>query len=250
FAPWLTPRDRTNPMLAGLLVQVTLRPDVATKLVIGGLPRSRLPFVLGGLLLTAGLSVTALVHLRRESDLARLRTDFVSGVSHELRTPLAQIRMFGETLLLGRVRSETERRRSLEIIDQEARRLTHLVENLLHFSRSERQTHRVAPAPTWMAPLVRSVVEAFAPLATPRRARGTAAARGAKRPPRPPGAERASRLSCGPRRLPLPPRRPQLTGPLPPRRRRDAGARHRGQPRSGVWAPQQPRDRGLRRGGR
>src|SRR5206468_795928 len=69
------------------------------------------------------------------------------------------------------VRSETERRRSLEIIDQEARRLTHLVENLLHFSRSERQTHRVAPAPTWMAPLVRSVVEAFAPLATPRRAR-------------------------------------------------------------------------------
>ena len=57
-----------------------------------------------------------------------------------LRTPLAQIRMFGETLLLGRVRSDEERRRSLEIIDQEARRLTHLVENLLHFSRSERQT--------------------------------------------------------------------------------------------------------------
>src|SRR5439155_6161105 len=144
---------------------------IADKLVIGGLPRSQLPFVLGVLLLTAGLIVTALVQLRREYDLARLRTDFVSGVSHELRTPLAQIRMFGETLLLGRVRSETERRRSLEIIDQEARRLTHLVENLLHFSRSERQTHRVAPAPTWMAPLVRSVVEAFAPLATPRRAR-------------------------------------------------------------------------------
>jgi len=127
--------------------------------------------VLGVLLLTAGLIVTALVQLRRESDLARLRTDFVSGVSHELRTPLAQIRMFGETLLLGRVRSDTERRRSLEIIDQEARRLTHLVENLLHFSRSERQAHHVTPEPTWMAPLVRSVVEAFTPLAAPRRAR-------------------------------------------------------------------------------
>src|SRR5438445_530399 len=60
---------------------------------------------------------------------------------------------------------------SLEIIDQEARRLTHLVENLLHFSRSERQAHRVAPEPTWMAPLIRSVVEAFAPLAVPRRVR-------------------------------------------------------------------------------
>jgi len=171
YHPMFTARDSVEPMMAGLHVQVTLRPDIADKLVIGGLPRSRLPFVLGVLLLTAGLIVTALVQLRREYDLARLRTDFVSGVSHELRTPLAQIRMFGETLLLGRVRSEAERRRSLEIIDQEARRLTHLVENLLHFSRSERQAHRVAPEPTWMAPLIRSVVEAFAPLAVPRRVR-------------------------------------------------------------------------------
>ena len=37
------------------------------------------------------------------------------------------------------MRSEEERRRSVEIMDQEARRLTHLVENLLHFSRSERR---------------------------------------------------------------------------------------------------------------
>src|SRR5438309_1295056 len=171
YHPMFTARDSVEPMMAGLHVQVTLRPDIADKLVIGGLPRSRLPFVLGVLLLTAGLIVTALVQLRREYELARLRTDFVSGVSHELRTPLAQIRMFGETLLLGRVRSEAERRRSLEIIDQEARRLTHLVENLLHFSRSELQAHRVAPEPTWMAPLVRSIVEAFSPLAVPRRVR-------------------------------------------------------------------------------
>ena len=171
YEPLFTGTDSMDAMMAGLHVSVTLRPDIANKLVIGGLPRSRLPFVLGVLLLTAGLIVTALVQLRREYDLARLRTDFVSGVSHELRTPLAQIRMFGETLLLGRVRSEAERRRSLEIIDQEARRLTHLVENLLHFSRSERQAHRVAPEPTWMAPLVRSIVEAFSPLAVPRRVR-------------------------------------------------------------------------------
>src|SRR5439155_1760942 len=83
--------------VAALVVSVTLLPAIAEKLVIGGLQRSRLPFVLGVLLLTAGLIVTALVQLRREYDLARLRTDFVSGVSHELRTPLAQIRMFGGT---------------------------------------------------------------------------------------------------------------------------------------------------------
>src|SRR5207249_1836393 len=99
------------------------------------------------------LVVAALLQLHREYELSRLRADFVSGVSHELRTPLAQIRMFSETLLLGRVRSEGERVRSLEIVDQEARRLTHLVENLLHFSRSERQATRLSPAPAPLAPL-------------------------------------------------------------------------------------------------
>jgi signal transduction histidine kinase len=118
--------------------------------------------------MTAVLIGTALVQLRREYELARLRSDFISGVSHELRTPLAQIRMFSETLVLGRVRTEEEERRSLAIIDQEARRLTHLVENLLHFSRSERQVTRIAPEPTSIAPLVQEVIEGFAPLAAAR----------------------------------------------------------------------------------
>src|SRR2546422_6514354 len=68
YHPMFTARDSVEPMMAGLHVQVTLRPDIADKLVIGGLPRSRLPFVLGVLLLTAGLIVTALVQLRREYD--------------------------------------------------------------------------------------------------------------------------------------------------------------------------------------
>ena len=76
--------------------------------------------------------------------------------------------MFSETLTLGRVRSEEERRRSLAIIDQEARRLTHLVENLLHFSRSERQTTHITPEPTKLAPLVQEVLDGFAPLAAAR----------------------------------------------------------------------------------
>jgi signal transduction histidine kinase len=77
--------------------------------------------------------------------------------------------MFSETLRLGRVRSQEERSRSLVIIDQEARRLTHLVENLLHFSRSERQTAHIEAAPEHIAPLIRSAVEKFEPLAAARR---------------------------------------------------------------------------------
>src|SRR2546427_2082513 len=152
-------------MMGGMPVHVSLRPDIAPKLLIGGMPRDQRPRLLILLALTAGLVAVALQQLRREYELARLRADFVSGVSHELRTPLAQIRMFSETLLLGRVRSDEERERSLEIIDQEARRLTHLVENLLHFSRSERRLTRLSPTPAPLAPLLTEAAEAFTPLA-------------------------------------------------------------------------------------
>jgi signal transduction histidine kinase len=152
----------------GLVVNLTLRPDVADRLVIGGLPRARLPQLLALLALTGALVVVAILQIRREYALARLRSDFVSNISHELRTPLAQVRMFAETLLLGRVRSEAEGRRSLEIIDQEARRLTHLVENVLQFSRSERRATRLSPEPTRLADEVRDTLEAFAPIAQAR----------------------------------------------------------------------------------
>jgi signal transduction histidine kinase len=163
-----TGSDTVGTDMGDLYAQTTLRASMADKLIIGGLPKSRLPLILGLLGLTAALIGTALLQLRRESQLTRLRTDFISGVSHELRTPLAQIRMFSETLTLGRVRSDEERRRSLAIIDQEARRLTHLVENLLHFSRSERQTAHITPEPTALAPLVQEVIDGFAPLAAAR----------------------------------------------------------------------------------
>ena len=159
-----------DPFLGGLEVEVTLRPSVAGRLVIGGLPRSRLPIVLGLLGITAVLVTTAILKLRREDELARLRSDFVASVSHELRTPLAQIRMFTETLLLGRVRSEDERDRSLEILDQEVRRLTHLVDNLLYVARGERNGLRLHPEETDFGALAREVIEGFTPLAAARRA--------------------------------------------------------------------------------
>jgi len=145
-----------------------LAPEAAARLVIGGLPRARLPLLAGLLALTTTLVLVALVQLRREYELVRLRGDFVSSVSHELRTPLAQIRLFIETLRLGRVRSEEEGRRALEIIDQESKRLAQLVENVLLFSRSERRVVKLRPEPTEVAPLVREVIEGFAPLARPK----------------------------------------------------------------------------------
>jgi len=190
-----TARDTIGTDMGDLFAHTTLREAVADQLIIGGLPRSRLPLILSLLGLTAVLIGIALFQLRRESQLARLRSDFISGVSHELRTPLAQIRMFSETLTLGRVRSDDERRRSLAIIDQEARRLTHLVENLLHFSRSERQATHITPEPTRIAPLVQEVIDGFAPLAAARGATLAATVPGDLIVPADPGAVRQMLLN-------------------------------------------------------
>ncbi|MEO6325227.1 MAG: histidine kinase dimerization/phospho-acceptor domain-containing protein, partial [Thermoanaerobaculia bacterium] len=154
-----------NGLFDGTVIHAAVDPAAAGALVIGGLPRSRLPVLLGLLLLASLLTLTAVLQLRREWALAALRSEFVAQVSHELRTPLTQIRMFSETLLLDRVRSEEERRRSLEIIDREARRLDHLVENLLRFSRGERGEARIATKSRDLVPLVRQLLAEFEPLA-------------------------------------------------------------------------------------
>lgn len=152
----------------GVLTTVALNPPIVESLMIGGLPRSRLPLVLGVLFLAVAMVAIALLQLRREWELARLRSAFIASVSHELRTPLAQIRMFAETLRLGRVRSDPERERSLRIIDQESRRLTHLVENILQFSRAERDVMQLSLHSAELAPIVREALDAFAPIARSR----------------------------------------------------------------------------------
>jgi signal transduction histidine kinase len=125
--------------------------------------------VLAGLLLATLVVLGAgMVVVRRESELARLRSDFVAGVSHELRTPLAQVRRFAETLRLGRVRTAQERDRSLAIIEQESHRLTHLVENVLQFSRAERQAIRLALRPRVLDEEIAGAMAAFTPLAEAR----------------------------------------------------------------------------------
>src|SRR5439155_63608 len=60
YAPLFAARDSfQEPMMGRLQVQVALRPDMAPKLVIGGMPRSNLPMLLSFLAITAGLAVGA-----------------------------------------------------------------------------------------------------------------------------------------------------------------------------------------------
>ncbi len=148
-----------------LTVEITVARTLAPSLLIGGLPGSRFPLLLGVLGLTLILAVAGVGQLRQERRLARLREDFVAGASHELRTPLAQIRLFAETLRLGRIRSSDEGERSLMVIEREARRLEHLVENLLHFSRAERALLHLTLEPVDLATLTQEIVGDFQSLA-------------------------------------------------------------------------------------
>ncbi len=168
-APTYSAADTIEANFGRLVMRVSLRPDFAGMLIVGGLPRSRVPALVALFAIAAGLLTVALLQLRRQQQLARLRTEFVSGVSHELRTPLAQIRWFAELLHLGKLRTEEERGRSAGIIDQEARRLTYLVENVLNFSRSEKGTNRVSPSPADLDHEIQDVIELFAPLARARK---------------------------------------------------------------------------------
>jgi signal transduction histidine kinase len=158
-----------EPRFGALSLELFVRPQQANALVIGGLPKSHLPFLLGVLALAAALSVVAVMQLRRETELARMRSDFVSNVSHELRTPLAQIRLFTETLRFGRARTPAEREWSLAHIDRETTRLGHLVDNVLRFGRVGHDD-ATRPAPTDVAAEVHRITAEFLPLAASRQA--------------------------------------------------------------------------------
>ena len=150
-----------RPGLAGL---PRVAPARSPGRLVVARPRCAAAALFGLLVLTAGLAAVALRQLRREQELARLRADFTSSVSHELRTPLTQILLFARDARAGPGDGEDERRQALAIIVQEARRLAHLVENVLQLSRAERRLVRVRPEPRPLAPLLREIVERFAPL--------------------------------------------------------------------------------------
>ncbi len=93
----------------------------------------------GGVFAGAVVTVRTVV---REAKAAELKSDFVTNVTHELRTPLTSIRMFIETLELGRVESEAEQKECLSIMARETDRLTRLIERLLAFSKIESRKWR------------------------------------------------------------------------------------------------------------
>ena len=122
-------------------------------------------FYLVALLLV--LSVTSFgayllwLDVRREMRLAELRSQFVSSVSHELKTPLTAIRMFAETLRLGRSTTQQTQAEYLDTIINENERLTRLLNNVLDFSQIEQGKKTYHLAPTSLVEIVHTAARAM-----------------------------------------------------------------------------------------
>lgn len=112
----------------------------------------------------AGFGAFLLVRvLRRERELADLKTDFVSRVSHELKTPLSLIKMYGETLAMGRVGDPGKARSFARVIAKESDRLTRMIDNVLDFSRVERSRREYSPRRQRLDRLVREIADSYRP---------------------------------------------------------------------------------------
>jgi two-component system phosphate regulon sensor histidine kinase PhoR len=111
------------------------------------------------------LTFRDLTPLRRVEE---MRADFVANASHELRTPLAALSGFIETLQ-GSARDDTKaRERFLAIMQEQARRMARLIDDLLSLSRIELNAHRRPDTPVDLVPILRQVVDGLQTLARDR----------------------------------------------------------------------------------
>lgn len=135
-----TSSSATNDPLALVSLPFTLAPGESLAVSMPPRPRLGLPLVLAWVgVAIAFLTTTALIiGLIR---LSERRASFVSAVTHELRTPLTTFRLYSDLLEQDPLPPE-KRGQYLNVLSREADRLTHLVENVLAFSRIERGSAR------------------------------------------------------------------------------------------------------------
>jgi signal transduction histidine kinase len=151
---------KLDDVFRGLSLGIKFRETTVAALSQSWLYRSYLILAVLSLLMVGGL-VLVYRSVTKEVALARLKSDFVSNVSHELRTPLALIRLYAETLELGRITTEQKKEEYYRIIRKESERLTALINNILDFSRIEAGRKEYDFRETDLAELVRNTLDSY-----------------------------------------------------------------------------------------
>ena len=127
-----------GPLLAGWVIVFVGDDQVA---VMGRADREVLGLIAIGAVvigLSVSLSLALYKVIQNQVRLAQLKNDLVATVSHELKTPVASIRLLVDTLMRDENADPARVRDYLGLISRENKRLGHLIENFLSFSRMER----------------------------------------------------------------------------------------------------------------
>jgi signal transduction histidine kinase len=122
-------------LLASIPARIVPGPPAGEAIKARTSMRTTLAWAWGGLF-TAAAAVG--LTLWKVTALSERRASFVSSVTHELRTPLTTFRLYGEMLASNMVSDPGQRQEYLETMCAESERLSHLVENVLAYSRLER----------------------------------------------------------------------------------------------------------------
>ena len=93
--------------------------------------------------------------------LENVRQEFLSNVSHELRTPLTSIIALAETLEVGAIDDPENNRRFLSIIQKNATRMHHLIDDILELSAIEAGNVKLHREPVQLKPLVEEIVSSL-----------------------------------------------------------------------------------------
>jgi len=99
----------------------------------------------------------------------KLKNDFVSSVSHELRTPLASIKAYVEMLIDGEAEDDKTKRDFYDVIQNEANRLSRLIDNILNVSKIESGLVQVNKQKQQLATIVLEAIDAIGPQARTKR---------------------------------------------------------------------------------
>jgi signal transduction histidine kinase len=97
----------------------------------------------------------------RVKDSQQALRDFVADVSHELRTPLTSIRGFAQAIQDGTAQSKEASARAAAIIEEEAKRMIRLVNNLLQLSRLESGQLEIKREPVDLLEVIQQCQEVF-----------------------------------------------------------------------------------------
>ena len=157
------PRATQAVNINGIHWEVEVEPKDAHALIDASVQRSNLYLSMLALVLALLASGGYLIArtIRREMEVARLKSDFVSTVSHEFRSPLTGIRQLAEMLSRDRVIDDGKRHQYYDLILRESERLGRLVESLLDFSRMEAGRRQYQFERLETADWLRSVVKDF-----------------------------------------------------------------------------------------